>query len=179
MQKINDWFDERKIIYIMCAIIALTTIYDLITAFSSPVFHVLETNPLYLTYGVWPLTIINIIWIVILITGLKKSYKLFTIFSFVMATLFISYGHFLGAQANIDATHQYFQNTTRVMDIVEHTTTQQKMDSYYAFVFEKIIYPYTLSIIGFLVIFSLYKKRKPIRDKYVDEICRLASKIRE
>jgi hypothetical protein len=163
----------------MCAFLALATIFDLWTAFSSPLFHLLETNPLYLTYGVWPLTILNFIWIAILIIGMKKAFKLFTLFSVIMATLFIGYGHILGGMANLDATKLYYTDNEKVMEYAEKATTQQKMDSYYEFVFERIMYPYLLCIIGFTIIFFLYKLRKPKRDKYVDEICRLAAKIRE
>jgi hypothetical protein len=173
------WLTDKKLIYILIAVLGITTMLDLWTAYSSPIFKLAETNPLFINFGVFVLTALNFIWMVVIIIGLKKSLKLLTLFSFVMAALFLSYGHLSGMFANIEATNKYYDNPQKVLTQIKTLTAPQKTAAYNSFVIDKIVIPYGICILGFSIIFYLYHKRKPIREKYVDEAIKLLNKVRE
>jgi hypothetical protein len=171
---------EKIVIYILSALLGICTILDLYTAYSSPIFTIAEANPLYMNYGVYALTAVNFVWMVVVIMGLKKAIKLLTLFGFVMACLLLSYGHIIGMQANMEATSLYYQNPEKVMNYIKYNITEEtKTQEYNEVVINKIFIPYIISLIGFIIIFYLYNKRKPIRDKYVDDAIKLLNKIKE
>ena len=111
---------EKIVIYILSALLGICTILDLYTAYSSPILTIAETNPLYLNYGVYALTAVNFVWMIVVIMGLKKAIKLLTLFGFVMACLLLSYGHIIGMQANIEATSLYYKNPEKVINYIKY-----------------------------------------------------------
>lgn len=171
---------EKIVIYILSAVLGITTILDLYTAYSSPIFSIAETNPLFINFGVGALTAVNFIWMIIVIRGLKKSIKLLTLFGFVMACLLLSYGHIVGMMANVEATGLYYKNPEKVTNyILYNMTATDKAQIYNDTVINKLFIPYIISVVGFIIIFYLYNKRKPIRDKYVEQATKLLNKIKE
>lgn len=171
---------EKIVIYILSAVLGITTILDLYTAYSSPIFTIAETNPLFMNFGVGVLTAVNFVWMIVVIRGLKKSIKLLSLFGFIMACLLLSYGHIVGMQANIEATSIYYKNPEKVTNyIMYNMTAEDKAQIYNTTVMDKIFIPYVISLIGFIIIFYLYNKRKPIRDKYVDDAIKLLNKVKE
>lgn len=165
----NNFFTEKNIIILLGIILGITTIVDLYTAYTSPIFEVAETNPIFIAYGILPLTIMNFVYMGFLLYGMKKSIKLSWIYGFVLATIFISFGHVLGAQSNIEATGKYNYNPEKVMEAINNTTDAERIDFYTNFVMTKLFIPFTLSFIGLLITYYLFDLRRPEREKYIDE----------
>jgi len=174
--KISEWFTDKRVVFILCALLGLATVIDLYTAYSSPIFKIAETNPIYMEYGVYPLTLLNFLIMIFIIRGMKKTIKLLTLFAFVMSCLLLSYGHILGAQSNIQATQMFHDNPQKVLDQIHSYTPEQKQSAYNDLVFNNIFIPYIISLIGFVIIFYLYDKRKPLREKYIEDGLKLIKK---
>jgi hypothetical protein len=170
---------EKNIIIFLGILLFVTSMIDLYTAYTSPIFEEAETNPIYVTYGILPLTLITFLWMYIIWQGLKRSIRMTWIFAFVMACLFLIYGHILGAESNINATAQYMENPQKVLDIIHTRTAEQKIESYKTFVFDKLLIPYLIDVIGFMIFYYLFYQRKSKREKNIEEGIMLLMKGRE
>jgi hypothetical protein len=167
---------EQWIVIGLSAVLGLTTIFDLYTAYSSPIFHIAETNPIFLQFGEIALTAINFVYMIVLIRMLKKSVKWAWLFAGVMAALLLSYGHVMGGLANVESTNLYLSDPDFYMAKILNATTEDKISHYNIFAITTILVPYIISLTGFVIIMYLYEKRKPQREKYVDEAIRLLQK---
>lgn len=163
----NTQLNERYIIWALAALLGITTIFDLFTAFSSPIFVLAETNILFLNFGIFALTGVNFIYMLIIIAGLKHSEKWFMIFAFVMACLLLSYGHVLGGISNITSTNKYLENPEKITEQINTFTKEQKSAYYNTFVFNNIFVPYVICLIGFSIILQLHKMRTPKRETHL------------
>lgn len=178
-QYLNNIFTERNILYTISAALIVTTIIDLYTAYTSPIFKIAESNPIYLTYGLLPLTIANIIVLGIFMFGIKKTLKLTMIFVFVLGSIFLSYGHLIGANSNIEATKIYEKNPEVVTTYLQTMTKEQKIAGYTDLVLNRLLYPYMLVVIAFALTMIIFEQRKPQRQKYIDEGIKLLLKGKE
>ena len=176
---IDKYVTEKGIIIFLGVLLFVTSMIDMLTAFTSPIFKLAETNPIYVTYGVIPLTILTFVWMYVIIKGLQKSVKMIWIFAFVMACLFLSYGHILGAQSNVKATAQYRENPELVMEKIAQLTPEIKVNSYTTFMFDRILYPYMIDVLGFFIFYYLFYQRKSERDRRISEATELLMKAKD
>jgi hypothetical protein len=131
---------------------------------------------LFIGFGVLPLTIINIVYIIFLIRMLKKSIKWTWLFAGVMATLLVGYGHIMGGIANIEATNLYLSDPEFYDEKIAGFNDDDKISHYSGFVISTIFVPYIISLIGFIIIMYLYDKRRPEREKCIDQAIKLLMK---
>jgi N-acetylglutamate synthase-like GNAT family acetyltransferase len=68
--------------------------------------------------------------------------------------------------------------TVFYMEKILNATTKDKISHYNTFAISTVLVPYAISLAGFVIIMYLYEKRKPIREKYVDEAIKLLQKWR-
>lgn len=178
--KLSQMFTERIVFYILVVILIITTLVDMYTAFTSPIFEIAETNPLYLLIGsIAPLIIISFIAIIFLLYHLNKGISLFKIYLFSLIIVYLSFGHLVGAYSNILATNKYNEDPETVEKYLEEeaATTKQKIISYNILIGVFIVLPIILSSVAFYITTFLYHKKKPERDKIIYEIKKLADKI--
>ena len=178
-KKIDNIFTERNILIILGVSLLLTTILDIYTAVTSPIFKIGESNPIYLTYGLIPLTILNFIVLAVLLFGVQKSLKLSVIFCFVLGSIFLCYGHVIGSQSNIAATKIYEKNPELVTKYLQTMTKEDKMTGYKSLVFDRLLYPYLIVIIAFAFTMMIFEQRKPKREKFIQEGIKLLMKGRD
>ncbi|KKM19354.1 hypothetical protein LCGC14_1656540 [marine sediment metagenome] len=172
------WITETRVMWAIAITLIATTIIDMYTAFTSPVFFIAETNPIFLLFGSrGPLVLITIFATIWIITTINKSISLFRLYVFSLIFIYLSFGHLLGAYSNIVATQKYEQNATQVLELYEETTTKEKIKSYNLIVGIFMLLPVGLSVLAFFITNWLYHRRKPERDKLTIEIKKLADKI--
>jgi len=169
---------EKQVLYILIAVILITTVADMYTAFSSPIFEIGETNPIYvLTNSIFPLLAMTVgvtMWIII---NINKRISLIKIFLFSMLAIYLSLGHGFGVWSNITATESYYQNPTKFIESIEGVTVKEKVTAYSWLVGLVMLMPLIVSTIAFQVALFFYNKRKPKREKIIDDIVKSAGKL--
>ena len=166
---------EKQVLYILIGMLLVTTVVDMYTAFSSPVFDIAETNPIYvLTQSVVPLLVMTVAVSIWIIVNMNNRISLMKIFLFSMLTFYLSVGHVVGAWSNITATAQYEEDTAKFIEYIEEVTVKQKLTAYVYIVGLAMILPIVISSIAFRVALFFYDKRKSKREKIVDDIAKSA-----
>ncbi len=170
---------EKQVLLILVTILIITTIADMYTAFSSPIFKIGETNPIYVyTNSIWPLVALTILLTSYIINNLRKRLSLFKIFIATMMTLYLSLGHSFGAWSNITSTEEYYEDPELFVERIETITVSQKVEIYFILVGIVMLMPIFISGVAFVVAFFIYNKRKPVRDKITDKIYELAVRLK-
>ncbi len=176
--KLKKYITEKNLIYLFISILVITTVADIYTALSSPIFQIAETNPIYvLTGSILPLLLLNIIIIIWFGRSIKNSISIPKIFVFCMITIYLSAGHLFGAWSNITTTEQYQENPEEFIGIVKEYNAKEKINSYMIFVGVVMVLPIVISFIAFIIAMYFYRKRQPKREKIVDKICKLTRKL--
>ncbi len=176
--KLKKYITEKNLVYLLIFTLVTTTIVDIYTALTSPIFFMAETNPIYiLTGSILPLLLLNIVTIVWFSRNIKNSISIPKIFVFCMITIYLSAGHLFGAWSNITATKQYQENPEEFVEMVEEYDAKEKINAYMIFVGVVMVLPIVISFIAFSIAMYFYRKRQPKRDKIVNQICKLTRKL--
>ena len=172
------WITEIRVMWTIAISLIASTLIDMYTAFTSPIFFIAETNPLFLLFGSrGPLVLISIFATIWIFYTIKKSISLFRLYAFCLIFVYLTFGHLLGAYTNIVATQKYEQNATAVVELYEQTTTAEKIKNYNLLVGLFMLLPMILSLIAFFITSWIYYKRLPEREKAMLEIKKLTDKI--
>ncbi len=181
---------EKRLLYTLIGLLLLSTFLDIYTAFTSPMFEIAETNPIYvLTGSKLPLLIITFIITAWIIKNINSSLSLLKIFSFSLITIYLVLGHSVGVYSNTLATERYeateYTETERQqirLEIIEEYTTdfdqKEKLISYSIVVGLVIILPYFLSFTAFAITIFFYNKRKSKREKIMNNIYKLFNELK-
>jgi len=170
---------ERRILIAFTVLLLVTTVADMYTALTSPVFQIAETNPIYVyTNSIWPLIAMTLFITSWIIVNLSKRISLTKIFLFCMLSLYLSVGHGFGAYSNIKATEQYEQDTEGFVERIGEVTVQEKVNAYFLVVGFIMLMPLVISSIAFTAALWIYDKRKPKREKIMDKIYELAVQLK-
>lgn len=175
---LEDHLTEKRLLYILIFILIGTTLADLLSALTSSVFKIAETNPIYLLTGnARPLIILNIFSVIWFARNLKNSISIPKIFVFCLITLYLSVGHGFGIWSNITAEQQYQENPAVFVREVEEITTKEKVEAYSLLIGIVMLLPILIAVIAFYVAMYFYTKRQPKREKIMGEIYKLAKKL--
>jgi hypothetical protein len=181
LDKIKKHITERNLVYLLISILVITTLIDIFTAVSSPIFEIGETNPIYLLFGknVFFLILVSTIATIWIIKKLNKSLSVTHIFIFTLITIYLSTGHLVGAYSNISATQAYEENPEKTTKLINSITPKEKIVYYQIIVLTFMIYPYVTAMAAFSITLYFFNKRKPEREKIVDNICKLTVKLQK
>lgn len=170
---------ERTVVYIVIGILILTTLGDIYTALRNPaLFKIAETNPIYIVTGSpVPLLIINVIVVLWFLTSLKKSISIIKIFTFTLMAIYLSLGHGFGIWSNLTATEAYVEDPVAFVEDYTGTTEAERVSSYFLFVGIIMMMPIIVSFIAFYLTIFFYQNRKSKREKIMDEIYILSTKL--
>ncbi len=179
-----SWFDkyktERNLLYLLIFILIATTLVDMFTVFRLPIFEIAESNPIYLLTGnVMPLVIINILVVIWLLRNLGKAISIPKIFVFVMLTLYLSVGHGFGIWSNLAAGERYEEDPEQFIETVQAITAKEKVQAYGLLVGFVMLLPIFISIIAFNISMYFYGQRQPLRERIMQEIYELVSRLRK
>ena len=178
MKKKKIELSEKQVLYALIFILIASTVIDIYTALSSPVFLIAETNPIYLlTNSVIPLLVTAVLVTAWIIVNLNNRISLIKIFVFSMISLYLSVGHGFGAWSNIYATDQYEQDKEGFIESVKDIDVRTKITSYSMFVGVVMFMPILISIAAFYITMFFYNKRKSKREKVIDDILKSAWKL--
>ncbi len=186
VRKLNykKYITEKNLLYFFIGLLLITTVLDIYTAFSSPLFEIAEMNPIYmLTGSKAPLLILTVIITLWIIKNISKSISIFKIFLFTLMTIYLTVGHSVGMYSNIMATQQYEKtiDQEKKEELIQEYKEYDNKDKFigYSIVVGIVMaVPVFLSMIAFIVSMHFYNKRKPQRDKITDEIYKLSSKLK-
>jgi len=169
--KFKEWFTEKRVLWIMAFLLIGSTLLDMYTAFSSPIFELAEINSLYVMYGSKLLLVfVSLITVSFFIYKLAKGMSLHSIYFFSIMIIYLSIGHFYGAYTNISAEEQFNSNPDAYTAAIESMSQQDKVNLYTATVWAVIILPVLLGFSAFIVTMFFYNQRAPRRDKIIDDI---------
>ncbi len=176
--KSKKYITEKNLLYLFIGILFITTVADIYTALTSPIFEIAEANPIYVFTGsVIPLLVINIVVLIWFIRSLRNSISIFKIFFFCMITLYLSVGHGFGIWSNITATNSYQENPEQYIETIGEYEAKDKINAYMTLVSFVMVLPIVVSTIAFSVAMYFYEKRQPKREKIVNKICKLTKKL--
>lgn len=176
--KFKKYMTEKNLLYLLIGILIITTIIDMYSALSSPIFKIAESNPIYLFTGsVAPLLVMNILVVIWIAANLKRSISISKIFLFCMLTLYLSLGHGVGVWANITATNDYKENPEQFIEKIQEYDVKDKVNSYLWMVSIVMILPLVVSFIAFSIAIYFYEKRQPKRNRIIYDICKLTRKL--
>ena len=176
--KLKKYITEKNLLYLFIGILIITTIADIYTAVTSPIFEVAETNPIYmLTGNITPLLFLNVLIVLWIMNSLRKSISILKIFVFCMITLYLSLGHGYGIWSNVTATNEYLEDPEGVTERVENYEAKDKLSAYMILVGLVMLLPIVISIIAFVVAMYFYEKRQPKRNKIINQVYRLTKKL--
>lgn len=176
--KLKKYITEKNLLYLFIGILIITTIADIYTALTSPVFKIAEANPIYmLTGSVIPLLIMTIFITLWIIKHLSGSISILRIFMFCMFTVYLSVGHGFGVWSNITATNNYQENPEQYMETAEGYEVKDKFSAYMILVGVVMLLPIMVSIVAFYVAIYFYEKRQPKREKIINKVCKLTRKL--
>ncbi len=176
--KLKKYITEKNLLYSFIGVLIITTIADVYTALSSPVFEIAEANPIYLLTGsVVPLLVMTVFITIWFARNLTNSISIGKIFMFCMLTIYLSVGHGFGVWSNITATNQYQENPEEYIENIEVYEVKDKVTAYFILVGIVMMLPIVVSLIAFTIAMYFYEKRQPKRDKIVDKICGLTKKL--
>ncbi len=185
MKNLTKYLTDKNLLYTLVGILLLSTFLDIYTAFTSPMFEIAETNPIYiLTGSKAPLLIITFIITAWIIISLKSSISLHKIFAFSLITIYLTFGHSVGVYSNTLATDIYEETETdetaraELIEEYQNYDVKEKFISYTVLVGLVIMLPYTLSFIAFAITMYFYSKRMPQREKIIDDIYKSIKKLR-
>jgi len=172
LQKWNNYhMNENTLLWILIGAMIISTIADMYTALSSPIFYIAETNPIYLLTGsTLPLIAMSIFVIYFFYTKLSKSISLYMIYFFTLLSVVLVALHGFGAWSNISAYEQYESNPELYVESVSEISTGTKLTYYVTFVGILFSLLLGMPLIAFWVTMKFFHQRKPKRDKIVDEI---------
>ena len=184
--KFKQHLTEKNLLYTLIGMLLLSTFLDMYTAFTSPMFEIAETNPIYvLTGSKGPLLILTFIITAWIIRNLKSSISLYKIFTFSLVTIYLILGHLVGTYGNTMATNAYeaseYNGTARQEIIEEYKDydAKEKFISYSIIVGLVLLLPYILSFIAFAITMYFFSKRKSKREKIMDEIYKLIKELNQ
>jgi len=179
MINLSKHITENKLLWGLIVLLLLSTLLDIYTAYSSPIFELAETNPIYVITGSKaPLLIANVVVLIWIARNLTRSVSIFKIFVFSLAAIYLSTGHLVGAYANITSTNEYNENPEKVMAQIEQYSVKDKFTAYTWIVGLAILLPILLSITAFSIAMFFFNKRKSQREKVIDEIYKLTFRLR-
>lgn len=180
--KYNHLLTERNLLIVLAGILILTTIIDIYTAFSSPIFEEAELNPLYvLTGSKIPPLILTVILTTWIIRNLKTSISLYKIFTFSLLAIYLIAGHIFGIYSNTVSTQQYLENPEEVTEYLKQNneSTEQKLINSFMALGLIMFIPFMFSSLAFFITVYFFNKRKGKRSKIMDEIYNLSNKLRK
>lgn len=176
--KLKKYMTEKNLLKLFIGLIIVTTIADIYTALSSPIFSIAEMNPIYiLTGSVVPLLVINVLVVVMIARTLRKSISITKIFIFCMFTLYLSLGHGFGVWSNISATNDYEAHPQKYIEKIEQYDVKDKITSYVILMGLIMLLPIFISFTAFFVAMYFYEKRQGKREKIITKICKLTNKL--
>ena len=177
---LKQYITEKNILYLLIGILLLSTFLDIYTAFTSPIFEIGETNPIYvLTGSKGPLLLLTVVFTIWIIRSLQTSISLFKLFLFSLVLIYMTFGHFVGVYGNTITTNDYKENPEEVKAALENYDAQDKFVSYSMVIGMFLLLPYTLSFIAFYITMYFHNQRKPERERITDEIYKLSKRLKE
>ncbi len=175
---INNHLTEKRLLYILIAILVITTAADMFSAMRLPIFRIAESNPIYvLTGSTMPLIFLNIFVVIWYSRSLKNSISIPKIFIFCMMALYLSIGHGFGIYSNITAGEEYQKNPEGFIEDVQAITPKEKIQAYGLLVGIVMVMPIIISFVAFTIAMYFYGKRQPKRDKITHKIYKLSKKL--
>lgn len=163
------WINQTSVLWVMMLVLITTTGIDMYTAFSSPIFDIAETNPIFLFIGTKTLVVLTVLITFFLFYKLKTLLSLPMLYTFSLLILYSSMLHLVGAMTNISATSAYLADPEMFVQAIESVSDTQKVQSYMIIVSFGLV-PYLLAVIAFYVSYYLFLQRKGNRDKIILEI---------
>ncbi len=177
--KLKKYITEKNVMLLFIGMIVITTIADIYSALTSPVFFIAETNPIYiLTGSVVPLLVINALVVVWITINLRKSISITKIFVICMITVYLTLGHGFGVWSNISATNDYEEHPDKYIQMVQEYDTNDKIMSYLLLVGIVMIMPIVVSMIAFIVAMYFYEKRQGKRNRIITKIWKLSRELK-
>ena len=176
--KLKKYITEKNLLWLFIGVLVITTLADIISALTSPVFSIAESNPIYvLTGSVMPLLIINVLVIIVIAKNLNRCVSITKIFVFCMFTVYLSLGHGFGVWSNIAATNDYEEHPQKYIERIEQYDVQDKISAYMVLVGFVMLLPIIVSLIAFSTAMYFYEKRQSKRNRIVTKICKLTKKL--
>jgi len=170
--------NEQKLLWTLMGALILSTLADMYTALSSPIFKIAEINPIYiLTGSVIPLIALNFIVLYWFWTKLSKSLSLYAIYFFTLLTVVLVVLHGFGVYSNLTALEQYESNPEVYVEAIGQLSQEAKITTYFLYVGTLFLLLLGIPMIVFYSTMHFYHQRKPERDKIVDEIYEQAMKL--
>jgi len=177
--EVQKYITERNLLFLLIGLLLITSVLDIYTAFTSPIFELAETNPIYVITGSKvPLLILTVLITIWIIKSLSKSISIIKIFLFTIATTYLIIGHSVGMYSNIAATNEYEINQTAVIERVNQYDTKAKFKSYSLVIGIAMLLPMLVSVLAFMIAMVFYNKRKPERERVIDDIYKLSIKLK-
>ena len=176
--KLKMEWTEKKIVYSMMVGVILTTILDLGTALSSPIFKLAEANPIYLlTGGSSLLLFITIGFTVWILYKLKSAISLDMIFLTTLLSLYLMFGHTIGALSNVSSTVEYHKNPEETIKQLEGYTVKEKLTVYSLVVVAFLMLPALFAFGAYYFTKKLWFQREGKREAIAWQIKKLAKKL--
>jgi len=177
MRKINFNVTEKQIVWTLLILIVISTIVDLYTAVSSPIFEIAEANPLYVYTGSITLTVMaGIVVVFFIFRRFLNAVSLPTIFGYTLICLYIIGGHAFGTWTNISATSTYYENPEETIQKIEAVSDGVRVQSY-GLLMLILFVPVVIAVVAFTVSYKIFLLRRPKREQLLAEVVKLVNKI--
>jgi len=172
------FFTETNIFYILISSLILTSLADIITALSSPIFKIAESNVLIVLLGTeTPLLLLSIGVVIWIWHGLKKRVSLPTLYIFSMLAVYLSFGHIIGAMSNIWATSSYNENPEEVAKAYQNMNPNDKISNYFIVMGLFVTLPVVLSFLAFYAAYTIFCNREGERQAIILKIKNLIKNL--
>lgn len=160
---------ERNIYITLAIILLLTTVIDIVTAVSSPVFEIAEINPIYvLTRSVLVMLSFSLLIVGFFIIRSLTRISMLGIFTYMMLFVYISAAHLFGAYSNV-TSHQDFQaDPEGYTEQVQAISSNDKINAYMLVIGLLFMMPMFLSGIAAYLTQRIYNFRQPKRERLVE-----------
>ena len=162
----------------LISLLVLSTIIDFGTAISNPMFKEAEINPIYVYTNSIFMTLLTVIMVTTYIVwNLLKKVSGLGIYFFVLLTLYLVLGHFLGAYTNIKSAQTYYGDPENTIQKLSNMDEAAKINSYASLVGILMMIPLIISLFGYYLSQKLFEDKLGEREKIIGEVSRLIQKL--
>lgn len=188
---------QKKLFWFFGIVLVLSTLVDLLSAVGTPIFKLVESNPLWLlTNSKWPLYVGNVLVLWYLFKMYRRALNVYSIYIVLLAGSFLSVGHLVGAYTNIEAYDGFVEQYGYIEEIPvnsgaetvafieqqnelaldayeeeqERVTPIQKLKSYLSVLGVFMLLPLFISYFVFIATMRVYNERQPEREKIINQI---------